>query len=70
MARPMRAAVWGHRRESNPGQSVYTRVLDLDWIQPTGDSASFGGDVLIRVAKFSRQSRATTMRSSPARNRR
>lgn len=46
--RPMRAAVWGHRRESNPGQSVYTRVLDLDWVYPTGDSASFGGDVLIR----------------------
>ena len=25
-------AAWGHRRESNPQQSIYTGVLDLDWI--------------------------------------
>lgn len=41
-------AVWGHRRESNPGQSVYTRVLDLDWIYPPGITPYFGGDVLVR----------------------
>jgi glycosyltransferase involved in cell wall biosynthesis len=29
-------AAWGHRRESDPGQSLYTRVLDLDWVYPVG----------------------------------
>jgi cellulose synthase/poly-beta-1,6-N-acetylglucosamine synthase-like glycosyltransferase len=41
-------AVWGHRRESLPGQSVYTRVLDLDWIFAPGRSDYFGGDALVR----------------------
>ena len=41
-------AVWGHRREARPAQSVYTRVLDLDWIYPTGRTLYFGGDVLVR----------------------
>lgn len=41
-------AAWGHRREIDPQQSIYTRVLDLDWIYPTGRSLYFGGDVLIR----------------------
>jgi hypothetical protein len=41
-------AVWGHRRESNPAQSVYTRVLDLDWVFATGPTDYFGGDVLVR----------------------
>ena len=44
------AAVWGHRRESDPGGSVYNRVLDLDWIIPPGWTEFFGGDVLIRRA--------------------
>jgi cellulose synthase/poly-beta-1,6-N-acetylglucosamine synthase-like glycosyltransferase len=42
------AAVWGHRRESNPQGSVYNRVLDLDWMYPPGWTTFFGGDVLIR----------------------
>ena len=41
-------AAWGHRRESNPQQSLYTRVLDLDWIYPIGITPYFGGDVLVR----------------------
>ncbi len=41
-------AVWGHLRESDPRQSVYTAVLDLDWIYPPGRSLFFGGDVLVR----------------------
>ena len=41
-------AVWGHRRESNPAQSIYTKVLDLDWIYPAGLTPYFGGDVLVR----------------------
>lgn len=45
---PRLCAAWGHRRESNPQQSIYTAVLDLDWIYPTGRSLYFGGDVLVR----------------------
>lgn len=41
-------AAWGHRRESHPQQSLYTRVLDLDWIYPPGITPYFGGDVLVR----------------------
>ena len=44
------AAVWGHRRESDPSGSVYNRVLDLDWIYPAGWTEFFGGDVLVRRA--------------------
>jgi glycosyltransferase involved in cell wall biosynthesis len=45
---PRLCAAWGHRRESNPLQSLYTRVLDLDWVYPPGISPYFGGDVLVR----------------------
>ena len=47
---PRLCAVWGHRRESRPEQSLYTRLLDLDWIFPTGSTLFFGGDVLVRRA--------------------
>ena len=50
LAEPKLCAAWGHRRESNPGQSLYTRVLDLDWVYPTGRTLYFGGDVLVRRA--------------------
>ena len=45
---PVLCAAWGHRRESNPGQSIFTRVLDLDWVYPVGRTLYFGGDVLVR----------------------
>ncbi|MFZ4623079.1 MAG: glycosyltransferase [Rhodoferax sp.] len=47
---PHLCAAWGHRRESKPGQSLYTRVLDLDWVYPVGRTLYFGGDVLVRRA--------------------
>ena len=47
-ADPGLVAVWGHRRESNPAQSVYTRVLDLDWVFAPGRVDYFGGDALVR----------------------
>jgi glycosyltransferase involved in cell wall biosynthesis len=40
--------VWGHRRESKPEQSLYVRVLDLDWIYPPGNTEFCGGDALVR----------------------
>ncbi len=45
---PSLCAVWGHRREIRPEQSIYTRVLDLDWMYPPGPALYFGGDVLVR----------------------
>jgi GT2 family glycosyltransferase len=45
---PRVAVVWGHRRERFPQQSVYNRVLDLDWVYPPGDSEFCGGDALFR----------------------
>jgi len=50
LADPQLCAVWGHRRESNPAQSIYTRVLDLDWIFAPGRVDYFGGDALVRRA--------------------
>lgn len=50
LADPGIVAVWGHRRETDPRQSVYTRVLDLDWVFPAGPADYFGGDVLVRRA--------------------
>ena len=47
---PRLCAAWGHRRESHPEQSIYTRVLDLDWVYPVGRTLYFGGDVLVRRA--------------------
>lgn len=48
MQAPEVAVVWGHRRELAPEQSLYVRVLDLDWIYAPGDTAFCGGDALMR----------------------
>lgn len=45
---PQVAIVWGHRREIDTAGSLYNRVLDLDWVYPTGESEFCGGDALIR----------------------
>jgi glycosyltransferase involved in cell wall biosynthesis len=45
---PSVAIVWGHRRETKPADSVYNRILDLDWIYPPGESEFCGGDALMR----------------------
>lgn len=42
------AAVWGHRREIHPEQSIYNRILDLDWVFAPGCTSYCGGDVLMR----------------------
>ncbi len=48
MADPELAVVWGHRREAHPENSLYNRVLDLDWIYPAGPAEFCGGDALFR----------------------
>jgi len=45
---PSTAVVFGHRRERDPHASIYTRVLDLDWIAPTGLVDFCGGNALVR----------------------
>jgi cellulose synthase/poly-beta-1,6-N-acetylglucosamine synthase-like glycosyltransferase len=45
---PAVAGVCGDRRESRPGDSVYNRVLDLDWLGPEGEVEYCGGDALTR----------------------
>lgn len=45
---PKVAVVWGHRREIHPEQSLFNRVLDLDWIYPPGLSEFCGGDAIMR----------------------
>jgi glycosyltransferase involved in cell wall biosynthesis len=45
---PSIAAVWGHRREIHPQASIYNRILDLDWIYPSGVVEFCGGDVMMR----------------------
>jgi len=45
---PRVAVVFGHRRERNPGESIFNRVLDLDWISPAGLADFCGGDALMR----------------------
>ena len=42
------AIVWGHRRELYPEQSLYNRILDLDWIYLPGPTQYCGGDALFR----------------------
>lgn len=48
MAESRVGVVWGHRRELDPAQSLYVRVLDLDWIYAPGESDFCGGDALVR----------------------
>lgn len=45
---PRVAVVWGHRRELHPEQSIYNRVLDLDWVYKPGLTRYCGGDALFR----------------------
>ncbi|MBL8151360.1 MAG: glycosyltransferase [Blastocatellia bacterium] len=42
------AVLFGNRREIRPKDSIYNRVLDLDWISPPGSAEFCGGDALIR----------------------
>jgi cellulose synthase/poly-beta-1,6-N-acetylglucosamine synthase-like glycosyltransferase len=48
------AVVFGDRRETNTNDSIYNRVLDLDWIMPPGPAEFCGGDALIRRAVLER----------------
>ncbi len=48
------AAVCGRRRERFPKGSIYNWLCDREWDVPPGQSAAFGGDVMIGTAAFER----------------
>lgn len=50
--RPDAAVACGRRREQNPGDSLYNRLIDLEWDTPVGQARSCGGDALMRSAAF------------------
>lgn len=53
-AHPDVAAVHGRIRESAPERSIYNRLCEIEWNQaPSGERASFGGNVMIRAADLS-----------------
>ena len=43
------AAVFGRRREERCRESLFSRVIDIDWEHPSGEATNFGGDSLARV---------------------
>lgn len=46
------AVVCGRRRERSPDQSVYNRLIDLEWDTPVGQARSCGGDAMFRRSVF------------------
>ncbi|WZO98208.1 glycosyltransferase family A protein [Isosphaeraceae bacterium EP7] len=51
-SRPDVVAVCGRRRERFPDQSVYNRLIDMEWDTPVGEADACGGDVLVRADTF------------------
>jgi glycosyltransferase involved in cell wall biosynthesis len=49
-AHPDVVAVFGRRREERTAESLYSRLMDVDWDQPPGEAPNFGGDALVRCA--------------------
>lgn len=49
---PKIAIVCGRRRERYPNQSVYNRLIDMEWDTPIGKASSCGGDALIRMEAY------------------
>lgn len=47
-ARPDVVAVCGRRRERSPEATLYNALTDLEWATEPGETAAFGGDVMIR----------------------
>ena len=46
---PQLAIVCGRRREKYPQNSVYNRLIDMEWNTPIGEANACGGDALIRL---------------------
>lgn len=48
------AVVCGRRRERHPAQSVYNRLIDLEWDTPIGVARSCGGDAMFLRSVYER----------------
>lgn len=46
---PKVGAVFGRRREERMRESLYSRLMDIDWEHPPGSVTNFGGDALVRT---------------------
>ncbi|MFQ5697642.1 MAG: glycosyltransferase [Myxococcota bacterium] len=44
------AAVFGRRREERTEESLYSRLMDVDWEHAPGWASHFGGDCLVRAS--------------------
>jgi len=52
VAHPEAGVVCGRRRERYPDASIYNRLCDMEWNQPSGEVKACGGDAMIRAAAF------------------
>ncbi len=50
--KPEIAVVFGRRRERFPENSIYNRLIDIEWAVPPGEVDCCGGDTLMRVKAF------------------
>ena len=50
--RPEAGALCGRLREREPQASVYNRLCDMEWDEPSGESSACGGVAMMRVAAF------------------
>jgi cellulose synthase/poly-beta-1,6-N-acetylglucosamine synthase-like glycosyltransferase len=48
-ANPKVGAVFGRRREERVRESLYSRLMDIDWEHPPGVVSNFGGDAMVRL---------------------
>lgn len=50
--RPELAVVCGRRRELRPHDSIWNRIIDIEWDTAVGDALACGGDAMMRVEAF------------------
>lgn len=50
--RPELAVVCGRRRERHPTETIWNRIIDVEWDTPVGDALACGGDAMMRVEAF------------------
>ncbi|MCU0671279.1 MAG: glycosyltransferase [Myxococcota bacterium] len=46
------AVVCGRRRERHPTDTLWNRIIDIEWDTPVGDALACGGDAMMRVEAF------------------
>ncbi len=54
LERPDLAVVCGRRRELHPTDTIWNRIIDIEWDTPVGDALACGGDAMMRVESFDR----------------